>query len=197
MNASILLRRLLTRRYGDAGAEIPIRTIVEDRELGETLEKCGLKNHKDADYGITLLGSPQKIFSYDVIVHSELTQTAEDAHMSWVKKNNGQAGMADPGKEEEERNKFYLYDYFYRSSEAQVIRNRVRDTMKVEETLKQKGRSDGSPEKDAGDFEHMAWNAYMRSEGYIYDPRRDDIAKTHYDLVSCDELDKAEKSKDY
>ncbi len=44
--------------------------------------------------------------------------------------------------------------------------------------------------------EHMRWNAYMRSIGYIYGPKRGNRAKVHQDLVTWDELKFVEKFKD-
>ena len=51
-------------------------------------------------------------------------------------------------------------------------------------------------------LEHRRWNAYMRSEGYIYSGSRDresrnDLAKMHPDLVSLDKLNKEDIEKDY
>ena len=51
-------------------------------------------------------------------------------------------------------------------------------------------------EMDILKLEHMSWNAYMRSEGYVYGAKRDSTAKVHPDLVPFDELDEKEKLKD-
>ena len=50
-------------------------------------------------------------------------------------------------------------------------------------------------------LEHRRWNAYMRSEGYIYSgsPKkssRNDLGKMHNDLVCYAGLDEEEKRKD-
>ena len=51
------------------------------------------------------------------------------------------------------------------------------------------------------DLEHRRWNAYMRSEGFIYSgsvdkASRNDLAKMHNDLVPFERLDEEEKRKD-
>ena len=50
-------------------------------------------------------------------------------------------------------------------------------------------------------LEHRRWNAYMRSEGYVYsgsphESSRNDLAKMHHDLVVFDLLSEEEKRKD-
>ena len=50
-------------------------------------------------------------------------------------------------------------------------------------------------------LEHRRWNAYMRSEGYVYSGStnknsRNDLAKMHNDLVSFETLTEEEKRKD-
>ena len=50
-------------------------------------------------------------------------------------------------------------------------------------------------------LEHRRWNAYMRSEGYIYSgspdrSSRNDLAKMHHNLVAYERLEDADKRKD-
>ena len=50
-------------------------------------------------------------------------------------------------------------------------------------------------------LEHRRWNAYMRSEGYVYSGSKDkasrnDLAKMHHDLVEYQALTEEEKRKD-
>ena len=50
-------------------------------------------------------------------------------------------------------------------------------------------------------LEHRRWNAYMRSEGYVYSgspdkASRNDLAKMHHDLVDFSRLTEEEKKKD-
>ena len=50
-------------------------------------------------------------------------------------------------------------------------------------------------------LEHKRWNAYMRSEGYIFSGSKDkssrnDLAKMHHDLVDFESLSDEDKRKD-
>ena len=50
-------------------------------------------------------------------------------------------------------------------------------------------------------LEHKRWNAYMRSEGYVFSgspekSSRNDLAKMHHDLVDFASLTEEEKRKD-
>ena len=50
-------------------------------------------------------------------------------------------------------------------------------------------------------LEHRRWNAYMRSEGYIYSgspdkSSRNDLAKMHHDLVDFGSLSDEDRRKD-
>jgi hypothetical protein len=50
-------------------------------------------------------------------------------------------------------------------------------------------------------LEHRRWNAYMRSEGYVFSgstdkKSRNDLAKMHHDLVNFADLSEEEKRKD-
>lgn len=44
--------------------------------------------------------------------------------------------------------------------------------------------------------EHRRWNAYMRSEGFIYNAKRFDLGKMHSDIRPYSELPSSEKNKD-
>ena len=51
------------------------------------------------------------------------------------------------------------------------------------------------------DLEHKRWNAYMRSEGFVYSgstdkKTRNDLGKMHNDLVPSSNLSEKEKIKD-
>ncbi len=57
-------------------------------------------------------------------------------------------------------------------------------------------------EKDLiSNLEHRRWNAYMRSQGYIYsgpkdEKSRNDLGKMHHSLVAFDDLSEEDKIKD-
>ena len=47
-----------------------------------------------------------------------------------------------------------------------------------------------------GRLEHIRWNAYMRSEGYTYGAVRNDLAKTHHNIVPLSKLTESDIRKD-
>ena len=47
-----------------------------------------------------------------------------------------------------------------------------------------------------GRLEHIRWNAYMRSEGYVYGILRNDLAKTHHNIVPLSKLTESDIRKD-
>jgi len=56
-------------------------------------------------------------------------------------------------------------------------------------------------EESLPELEHKRWNAYMRSEGYVYSgshdrATRNDRAKLHHDLIPFRALSKEEANKD-
>lgn len=48
------------------------------------------------------------------------------------------------------------------------------------------------------ELEHKRWNAYMRSEGYVYvhGEKRNDMAKIHHLMIPFNELPPKEQEKD-
>ena len=47
-----------------------------------------------------------------------------------------------------------------------------------------------------GSLEHIRWNAYMRTEGYSFNPKRDDMAKHHNLLLPLQHLYMSDIRKD-
>lgn len=159
-----------------------IQTIVYNSRQKQALQ--GIKNYRGQSYDIDFIGDMEISYSEEVIMNSELEGEALRSHMKW-------------GKEEA----FWNYEYNYRSSIAAAIHRKARVLQgitgadKAEEDLTAEERSVIEP------LEHRRWNAYMRAEGYIFsgskDPAsRNDLAKTHHDLVDFSELSEEEKRKD-
>ena len=48
----------------------------------------------------------------------------------------------------------------------------------------------------AAKLEHVRWNAYMCSEGFIYHTKKDTAHKMHYDIVPCESLTIEDAIKD-
>ena len=152
---------------------------------GEVLEG---QKQEPIYYHITPVGDLQDRFSYQKMFNGEVERKAllvhagekpEDAEKIIQWKNRVKS--------------FYKHEYYYRSSMATVIQGELVRRLKENNLLE-----DGYCEAE---MEHKRWNAYMRSEGYIYsgtnDPKtRNDLGKIHHDLCPFKQLDEAEQNKD-
>ena len=115
---------------------------------------------------------------------TELEKEALRRHLKW-------------GNEEE----FWSYEYNYRSSTASAIHRKARASRGIPGAEKKEEELTAEEKKTIGLLEHRRWNAYMRAEGYVYSgsrnpETRNDLAKTHNDLVPCGMLSKSDMDKD-
>lgn len=160
ISASIKLRSIFER----IGVHPRIQAVVYSSKKKKTLD--GISNFKNQKYDIEFIGDLETSYSEDVILGSDVEEAALERHKKW-------------GAEED----FWLYEYNYRSSVASAIHKK----MKIECGIPGAGKdvSDRTEEEKHSIrmLEHCRWNAYMRSEGYCYSPVRNDLAKTHTDLV--------------
>ena len=103
----------------------------------------------------------------------------------------------------QERKKYQKFEYFRLSSIAKQL---YMDCIAKDEELKKAVTCEKSEPKQTCDCpccqirkrsEHMRWNAFVRTMGYIYcEEKRDDRALLHPNLRPWDELDELEKAKD-
>ena len=170
--------------FEQCGAKPVIQAIVESSDKRRALKN--LKNYRGQPYGIDFIGDLESSYTEAVIIDSELEQEALRRHLRW-------------GEEAE----FWSYEYNYRSSMALAVHARAKiycgipGADKTLEELEKLPQERDHLEK----LEHRRWNAYMRSEGYIYSGSpeknsRNDLGKMHHDLVSFDKLTDEEKRKD-
>lgn len=159
-----------------------IQTVVYNSEKKEAL--TDVKNFKGSPYKIDFIGDMKSSYSEEVILDSDVEKEALNRHMKW-------------GEESE----FWRYDYNYKSSIASAIHRKMKILCKIPGIEKDpKDRT----EKELWALrvlEHRRWNAYMRSEGYVYGGTieksgRNDLAKMHNCLVPFDELPLKEQEKD-
>lgn len=159
-----------------------IQAIVYNSEKKDAL--LDIKNFKGSPYNIDFIGDLKESYSQEVIMNSEVEEEALKRHMKW-------------GSESD----FWRYDYNYKSSVASAIHRKMKKLCKI-----------GGIEKEPKDrtreelwnlriLEHCRWNAYMRSEGYVFGGTieksgRNDLAKMHNCLVPFDELPLEEQEKD-
>ena len=127
------------------------------------------------------MGNIRTEYSEEVIEQKELEDKGLKCHLRWSK----------TVEEQDENIKLYnTYEYYRKSSMSEVLYSELRKSLGIE-------LNDDQETKDLiSDYEHRRWNAYMRTEGYVYNATRDDIAKTHPSLIVFDDLSQAEKDKD-
>lgn len=178
INTAIKLRMHFAR----IGLYPVIQAIVYDSEQKKALS--GIKNYRGQEYNIEFIGDLESSYAEDVIIDSELEDDALQRHLKW-------------GKEEE----FWAYEYNYRSSMASAIHMKARIKRGILGAEKKEGELTEEERNVIEALEHRRWNAYMRSEGYVFSgskekSSRNDLAKTHHDLVDFSSLSEEEKRKD-
>ncbi len=153
-----------------------IQAVVYDTDTNAALS--------EVHYPIDFIGDLRTSYSKEVIMDLELEKIALERHLRW-------------GKEKQ----FWQRDYNYKSSIASAIHRKMKQECKIPGIEK-------APELRTEEelwairrLEHRRWNAYMRSEGYVYagtqDPKaRDDMAKMHHCLVPFEKLPLKEQVKD-
>lgn len=153
-------------------------------------EKCaaltGAKDKNGTPYDIQFLGDAKTIYSASVIINPALESEALELHKRY---NNGNPYG------------FYEYEYNYKSSMASVIHFEARKNRQIAGAGKSDADLTESERETIESLEHRRWNAYMRSEGFIYSGSKDkksrnDLGKMHHNLVEYAELSDDDKRKD-
>jgi len=160
-----------------------IVTVIRNPYISHAVSKA--VNYKKQNYNIRAIGSSEQLFSQQIILETELESLALERHKKYG------------GKEDE----FWGFEYNYRSSIALVIANKARQFCNLPFINVDENKLTTEQRNALEILEHKRWNAYMRSEGYVYSGStdkytRNDLAKMHHDLVPFEKLSEAEKRKD-
>ena len=185
---------------------------------------CGLRNHNDTPYHIHFVGGLSSQFDYSCIYDAKLEDSAYKQHNSWVdieqKVHNEwlESGDSDkitevkrydwgfeyeltPEAQRSSRAKFEKYEYYRISSMAKELYKRELDNQEILRVItkcsKKEGRSTCECENcmKRKRSEHMRWNAYTMTLGYVRGSYRADRAKVHNKLCAWDDLSKIDKHK--
>jgi hypothetical protein len=164
------------------GSKPVIQAVLHNESLKKAISN--VTNFRGQSYNINYIGDNATMYSEDVILNSALEKDALSRHLKW-------------GSEED----FWAYEYNYRSSCASAIHMRARIHCNITGADKKEEELTMDDIDVIESLEHRRWNAYMRSQGYIYSGSRDkssrnDLAKMHHDLVDFDSLSIEDKMKD-
>lgn len=178
INTAIRLRMYFER----LGIHPVIQAIVYDPHQKKALE--GIRNYRNVPYDIQFIGDREEAYTEEVILGTALEAEALRSHLKW-------------GNEEE----FWTYEYNYRSSVASAIHRQARAWCQIPGSDKKESELTQRERDIIEVLEHRRWNAYMRSEGYVYSgspdsKTRNDLAKMHHNLVPFEGLSEKDKRKD-
>ena len=178
ISTAIKLRSLFKRN----GYEPVIQAIVYDTDKKDALSD--IRNFKKEEYNIRFIGDMRYSYSEAVILHSDVERAALERHLKW-------------GEEKD----FWQYDYNYKSSIASAIHCVMKKRCGMAGIEKAPADREENERRALRVLEHCRWNAYMRSEGYVYGGTversgRCDLAKMHNCLVPFDKLPLKEQEKD-
>ncbi len=93
-------------------------------------------------------------------------------------------------------NSFWKIDYNYRSSIASVIHKRYKQKYGLPGATKLPAERTPAERELYRIVEHQRWNAFVRSEGYVFAEKRDKQIKTHHLLIPFADLPPEEQEKD-
>lgn len=159
-----------------------IQAIVTNSEKKEAL--LNATNFKGQQYNIDFIGDIKSSYSEEAILNSEVENVALERHKKWG----------------DERS-FWRYDYNFKSSLASAIHRKMKSLCNIPGIDKPPIERTEEELWNIRILEHNRWNAYMRSEGYVYggttdSSGRNDLAKTHNCLVPFNQLPLEEQIKD-
>lgn len=159
-----------------------IQAILVNSDKKEALQ--GVTNFKGQEYRIDFIGDIHSSYSENVILGSDVEEVAKERHLKW-------------GSETE----FWRYNYNYKSSVASAIHRKMKTLCGIPGIEKAPKDREENELWNLRILEHRRWNAYMRSEGYVYGGTvekcgRNDLAKMHNCLVPFDQLPLKEQEKD-
>lgn len=157
-----------------------IYAVVYNVIKSNTILENGLRSIKGEPYPVKLIGGLSSRFSLKVIEQAEMEEEAIRCHTKWSETDTQKAADMEM---------FYKYEYYRNSSRAEAIYAKLREGLGIE-----LGK-DGVTLEQIAEYEHMRWNAYMRTEGYVYGQKKDDIAKTNPSLKSYWELSPEDRKK--
>ena len=176
--AAIKLRSLLA----GMGYDPVIHAVVYDSDKKVALD--GSANHSQMKYSIDFIGDFKTSYSEEVVLASQMEAEGLERHKKWGTEYT-----------------FWQYDFNYKSSVASAIHRKMKILCKIPGIEKTPTERSEEELWQIRILEHSRWNAYMRSEGFVYSgsiekSSRNNLAKKHNCLVRFYELPLSEQIKD-
>ena len=204
---------------GDAKHKPNIETVIYDSRLASSIrtswdaiaanEKKGVLNHKKSAYNILVTGDLDSFYSVSTLVDSKLIEAGYKIHHGYTlkyakddfelakKEKNPIKATKELLKrlEKSSRRSFWKYEYNHNSSIARAIHRQLRIDMGQYPDINNWDELDHDEKVVIANPEHIRWSAYMRSKGYCKG-ERNDLGKTHNNLVPTDQLNDDDLEKD-
>ena len=188
------------------------------RESGAGTEEAGrLSSYDGKSYDIDFFGDTMSLYHYDILYNRRQEQEAMRSHVAWANTDadasvkpaaGGQDGVVQEKvfKEKLDRwNSYEQYEYYRNSTIAEIIFwQEANNAERHSEYDRSKAGSEHTGAENCEcavcarrrTAEHVRWNAYMRSIGYVYGKQRDARAKTHPLLIPAKGLTREAARKD-
>ncbi|MBE6631107.1 MAG: hypothetical protein E7623_00235 [Ruminococcaceae bacterium] len=166
----------------------------EECILGSKIEKIALSKHMS--YCESEL---KKRRTEEEALQSEIDTAHKEKNKELAEKLKAELkekGIANKLWLRETEDQFWNNDYNYRSSMASIIHSRLKLHCGLHGFEKKPQDRTEAERRLCRIVEHQRWNAYVRSEGHVFAPARDKLAKTHHWLIPFDELPASEQEKD-
>ena len=178
VKAAVKLRGI----YERVGIKPKITAVLFDTEKKKLIENA--VNFKKTPFAVEYIGDHNSIYSKNVIMNSELEGAALQAHLSYY-----------------DEKEFWNFEYNYNSSIATTIHNKAKIFCQIPGAGKSEAELSEDVVMSISLLEHKRWNAYMRSQGYVYSgspdrSTRNDLGKTHHNLVPFGILNSEDVLKD-
>ncbi len=204
IKTSIELRTFFTRQ----GIAPSIHTIVYNSNNYDMLKENFRRDESKGSFKIEPFGNIEEMYSISIIANTELEEQALERHLEYtmqmIEQKERELAEKNETLSEEEKQRdiaiaveqFWNVDYNYRSSVASVLHTHHKKQLDLPGSRKAKEDRTENEKWFYRRIEHSRWNAYMRSEGYVYGPVRNKTAKIHHLLTPFDDLPQKERVKD-
>lgn len=188
--------RMLCARRGLAPAVWSVAR--EGGEMASLLHEksTALQNYKGQKYEIFFVGNVATTYSVQGLLYKADLQKDPAGACGDSTQDLEEIALARHMSYGASPQSFWQVEYNYRSSIASVIHFKYKRYCHVPGA--EKKPQDRTPkERDLmRRLEHQRWNAYMRSEGYVFAETRNDLARTHPCLCPFSKLSQKEQEKD-